>query len=88
MAQDFAVTRRNRPKLWQLCHEVDRIVTAAGGRFYFAKDATLEPESVLAAWPKENLLQFAALRQELDPGGLLATDLYERAVAPALRKLV
>ncbi len=88
MAQDFAVTKRNRQKLWQLCHEVDGIVTAAGGRFYFAKDATLEPESVLAAWPKENLMQFAALREELDPGGLLATDLYERAVAPALRKLV
>ncbi len=87
MAQDFAVTARNRQKLWQLCHEVDAIVTAAGGRFYFAKDATLQPDTVLAAWPKENLLQFAKLRQELDPEGLLATDLYDRAVAPALRKL-
>ena len=87
MAQDFAVTAGNRDRLWQMCHEVDAIVTAAGGRFYFAKDATLRPESVLAAWPKANLQQFAALRRELDPQGLLATDLYERAVAPALEKL-
>ncbi len=87
MAQDFAVTKRNRHKLWQMCHEVDAIVTAAGGRFYFAKDATLQPDSVLAAWPHENLRAFAALRQQLDPEGILATDLYDRAVLPALQKL-
>ncbi len=87
MAQDFAVTKGNRQKLWDMCHEVDALVTAAGGRFYFAKDATLQPETVLAAWPAENLRQFAELRAQLDPEGLLATDLYERAVAPALQKL-
>jgi decaprenylphospho-beta-D-ribofuranose 2-oxidase len=87
MAQDFPVTKSNRAKLWQMCHEVDKLVASVGGRFYFAKDATLEPETVLAAWPKENLLRFAELRRELDPEGLLATDLYERAVAPALQKL-
>ena len=87
MAQDFAVTKSNRAKLWQMCHEVDALVAGVGGRFYFAKDATLEPTTVLAAWPKENLLRFAALRRELDPEGLLATDLFERAVAPALAQL-
>lgn len=67
-----------------MCHEIDEIVTAAGGRFYFAKDATLRPESFVAAMPIENILKFAKLRRELDPDGLLATDLYDRTVAPAL----
>jgi len=84
LAQDFRVTAGNRAKLWAMCHEIDQIVTAAGGRFYFAKDATLRPESFVAAMPIENILKFAQLRQELDPDGLLATDLYDRTVAPAL----
>lgn len=87
LALDFPVTRANRAALWQMCHEVDALVTAAGGRFYFAKDATLEPATVLQAWPAANLKQFAALRAELDPDGVLATDLYDRAVAPALATL-
>lgn len=87
LAQDFAVTTHNRQKLWEMCHEIERLVTQAGGRFYFAKDATVEPESVLKAWPRENLLKFAELRRELDPESLLETDLYVRAVKPALEML-
>ncbi len=85
LAQDFKVTAANRAKLWAMCHDIDQIVTAAGGRFYFAKDATLRPESFVAAMPLENIQKFAELRHALDPDGLLATDLYDRTVAPALR---
>ncbi len=84
LALDFPVTPGNRARLWDMCHEIERLVVQAGGRFYFAKDATLQPETVAAMFPPEALQQFARLRQTLDPDGLLATDLYERAVAPAL----
>lgn len=87
LAQDFAVTSSNRAKLWAMCHEIERVVLEAGGRFYFAKDLTVEPESVLRAWPADNLERFSNLRAELDPEGLLSTDLYERAVKPALDQL-
>lgn len=87
LAQDFPVTAHNRQQLWDLCAEIDALVLAAGGRFYFAKDATVKPDTVLASWPAENLREFARLRKHMDPQGVLATDLYERAVAPALAKL-
>jgi len=84
LALDFPVTNANRAKLWAMCHAIDDLVVAAGGRFYFAKDATVRPESVAAAWPSATLQAFADLRQQLDPQGLFATDLYARTVAPAL----
>ena len=87
LAQDFPVTPRNRERLWALCAEIDAIVVAAGGRFYFAKDSTLKPDTVLAGWPSENLREFMRLRRQLDPESVLSTDLFERAVAPALAKL-
>jgi FAD/FMN-containing dehydrogenase len=87
LAMDFPVTTRNRAALWAMCHELDALVVAAGGRFYFAKDATVEPASVAAAFAPAALATFARLRRELDPDGLLATDLYERAIAPALLQL-
>lgn len=87
LAQDFPVTPGNRARLWALAAEIEALVVKAGGRFYFAKDATLKPETVLASWPAENLRTFARLRKQLDPGGVLSTDLYQRAVEPALRSL-
>lgn len=84
LAQDFAVTPHNRQQLWDLCHQMDQLVTAAGGRFYFAKDATLQPQTVRAALGDEALAQFAQLRAQYDPTGILATDLYDRALGPAL----
>ena len=84
LALDFPVTARNRRALWSLCHEIEQLVVDAGGRFYFAKDATLEPATVRRMFPADALTTFARWRRELDPEGLLATDLYDRAVAPAL----
>jgi FAD/FMN-containing dehydrogenase len=87
LALDFRVTPKRRERLWDLCHAIDALLADAGGRCYFAKDATIEPASVIKLLPRENLRQFATLRARLDPGGLLRTDLYERALAPALRLL-
>lgn len=87
LAQDFPVTPWIGARLWALAAEIEALVVQAGGRFYFAKDAMLKPETVLASWPAENLRAFARLRKQLDPGGVLSTDLYQRAVEPALRSL-
>jgi FAD/FMN-containing dehydrogenase len=51
LALDFPVTEENRSRLWDLCHEMDEFVLAAGGRFYFAKDLTATPEALERAYP-------------------------------------
>ncbi|MBM4342099.1 MAG: FAD-binding oxidoreductase [Deltaproteobacteria bacterium] len=84
LAQDFAVTTANRAALWQLCHDMDDLVAAAGGRVYFAKDATVRPESVLAMFGPDRLLQWATWQQHCDPAGVLQSAQWRRAVAPAV----
>ncbi len=77
-AMDFKVTAQNRGQLWDLCHRMDEVVLEAGGRFYFAKDATLESENAHRIWPAEDLQKFARLKQDLDPQALLQTNLSRR----------
>lgn len=81
MALDFAVTKRNRDRLWALCHEMDEMVLAAGGRFYFAKDSTMRPGTAQRYLPEENLRKFETLKHQCDPEGLLSTNLYRRIFA-------
>ena len=76
LALDFPVTARNRERLWALCREMDEIVLAAGGRFYFAKDLTATPDALARAYP--NLERFRAIRREVDPRGVLTSDLAQR----------
>lgn len=77
-AMDFKVTTQNRERLWDLCHRMDEVVLEAGGRFYFAKDATLETENAHRIWPAEDLARFRRLKQDLDPLGLLQSNLSRR----------
>ncbi|HYC79062.1 MAG TPA: FAD-binding oxidoreductase [Planctomycetota bacterium] len=90
MAMDFRVTASNRGRLWTLCRGFDDVVASAGGRFYFAKDATLTRASFARSVPPAELAAFAALKAELDPDNLLQTDLSRRvfafAAAPAGRR--
>jgi FAD/FMN-containing dehydrogenase len=72
-AMDFPVTAENRERLWALCHDMDEVVLAAGGRFYFAKDLTATPAALRRAYP--NLDAFLAIKRRLDPCGLLTSDL-------------
>ncbi len=46
LALDYRVTASNRERVWQLCRQMDDVVLAGQGRFYFAKDATLQPGNV------------------------------------------
>ena len=78
LAMDFKITKGNREKVWNLASELDRIVVAAGGRFYFAKDSTLSPHNLEAYRSEERVKKFLALKKECDPNNLLQTDLYRR----------
>ena len=78
MAMDFRVTERNRDQLVRLTRELDEIVLAANGRFYFAKDSTLRPQVVSAYLGPETITKFHAIKQRCDPDTLLQTNLWRR----------
>ncbi|MFO0829114.1 MAG: FAD-binding oxidoreductase [Phycisphaerales bacterium] len=78
LAMDFRVTDARRERLWALCREFDGIVTSAGGRIYFAKDATASPETIRAAWGDAELATFRELRRSVDPDRVLRSDLGAR----------
>lgn len=78
MAMDFLVTDGRKPELVRLARELDAIVLAANGRFYFAKDSTLRPEVVQAYLGKAAIDKFVALKQRCDPDEVLQTDLWRR----------
>ena len=78
LAMDFRVTQDNRQRLTWLAREMDEIVLAAGGRFYFAKDSTLRPEVARAYLGNETIARFRELKRRCDPDGLLQTDLWRR----------
>lgn len=84
LALDFPVTRRNCERLWQLTADLTRLTLQAGGRFYFAKDSTLDPQSVAAFLGPETIERFRALKCACDPEHLLQTDLSRRLFGPLL----
>jgi decaprenylphospho-beta-D-ribofuranose 2-oxidase len=81
LALDFPVGR-SRDDLWRLTGELTEQVVAAGGRFYFAKDAVLKPADVERSYGRERLDRFLAIKDRLDPDGTLTSDLWRR-ITPA-----
>jgi decaprenylphospho-beta-D-ribofuranose 2-oxidase len=88
LAMDFRVTERNRQRLWQMCEELDEVVLAAGGRFYFAKDATLRADRVPQFLGEDTVAEFGRLKARCDPEGLLQSDLARRLFAPERARIV
>lgn len=80
VAMDFRVTQRKRPRLAELMREMEARVLEAEGRFYFAKDSALRPETAKAYLGEGVLQEFAALKQRCDPLGILQTNLARRAL--------
>ena len=80
LAMDFAVSpsEPKREALWKLCQEMAEVVLAAGGRFYYAKDAVLQASSFARIHGDAVVAQFRALKRRLDPQRLLQTDLSRR----------
>ncbi|MEZ0324641.1 MAG: FAD-dependent oxidoreductase [Fimbriimonas sp.] len=77
LALDFKVTDKNWPRIEKLCHQMNDVVLAAGGRFYFAKDSTMRPSDA-RAYLGDSLNRFQELKKHLDPEGLLTSKLAER----------
>jgi decaprenylphospho-beta-D-ribofuranose 2-oxidase len=83
LALDFPVPGR-RAELQTLANDFNRMVLEAGGRFYFAKDSTLNPHAVARFLGEETLARFRALKERCDPQGVLQTELYRRLFVPLL----
>jgi len=82
LALDFRRTRDNHDSLTRLFAEMDRDVIAAGGRFYFAKDSHLHPSRLVPFFAEPRVQRFLEIKREVDPGGLLQTDLWRRIFRP------
>ncbi len=78
LALDFPVTDANRTRLWELAARMDEIGLGAGGRFYFAKDSTLDSRSARKYLGDDALNRFFALKRRCDPENLLQTELARR----------
>jgi decaprenylphospho-beta-D-ribofuranose 2-oxidase len=73
LALDFPA---RTPGLAPLMDQLDRLVVAAGGRVYLAKDSRVPAEVLEQMYPR--LAEFRQLRAELDPKSVLASDLSRR----------
>ena len=62
--------------LGEALDDLDDAVVAAGGRLYLAKDSRATPATIAAGYPDLDL--FRALRSEIDPRGVLVSDLSRR----------
>jgi decaprenylphospho-beta-D-ribofuranose 2-oxidase len=78
LAMDFLVSDRNRSRLSRLTSDLNKIVLQAGGRFYFAKDSTLNPDEIMQYLGEKTVSDFRKLKARVDPDGLLQSDLYRR----------
>jgi len=82
LALDFRITPSNRESFLRTAESLTALVLERGGRFYFAKDAVIGPGATRTMFPAEALERFRALKRDLDPDGLLETDLSRRVLGP------
>jgi decaprenylphospho-beta-D-ribofuranose 2-oxidase len=64
------------PSLARLLDEIDVVVAEAAGRVYLAKDSRLRPELLPTMYPR--LAEWQAVRNRVDPDGVLVSDLGRR----------
>jgi hypothetical protein len=81
LAMDFPAKESHRLGLQKLADDMNEIVLSAGGRFYFAKDSTLNANVVKRYLGEDTLDRFRKLKARCDPDGLLETELYRRLLS-------
>lgn len=81
LAMDFPAKEGNRIDLQKLADDMNEIVLSAGGRFYFAKDSTLNAKVVKRYLGEDTMDRFRKLKARCDPDGLLETELYRRLLS-------
>lgn len=80
LALDFRVPS-NPARLVALAAELDAIVLANGGRFYFAKDGLLTADRAKQFLGAATLAKLKTLKQQTDPSNILQHDLFRRVLA-------
>ncbi len=78
LALDFRITPGNRSEIFDLAHRMNEVVLEAGGRFYFAKDSTLQAPAVRRFLGDDAVDRFLRLKSECDPESMLETNLFRR----------
>lgn len=78
LALDFKLTKSNNSKIQELTKELNKIVIEAKGKFYFAKDSTLNKEDVKSFLEMNKIQEFTFIKNKYDPKGILQTDLSKR----------
>ncbi len=82
LALDFPVRQAHMARLASMLDYFHHLVLQAGGRFYFAKDASVTPQVALAFLGEEAVRRFFALKDRFDPAGVLQSALYRRVFMP------
>jgi FAD/FMN-containing dehydrogenase len=78
IAMDYRVTRRNRAAMAELLGELEQCALQHGGRFYLAKDSSLQAQTAREYLGDKALSQFEALKLRCDPEQVLSTNLLRR----------
>lgn len=81
LALDIPITSRNKARLEKLTTELTRIVLAANGRFYMAKDSVLDQASARTYLGADSIARFTELKRRCDPQNILQTDMANRLFA-------
>lgn len=84
LALDFPVRAGEESQVLALLRGLNDLLVEAGGACYFAKDSTATAAQVRQMFGDERLGAFRALKEQYDPDALLCTDLYRRAIVPAI----
>jgi decaprenylphospho-beta-D-ribofuranose 2-oxidase len=84
LALDYHALPENQDRLSAMLSAFTHdLVLPAGGRFYPAKDNTLDHESFVRSISPEAMTRYLALKRRLDPDEVLQSDLYRRVFRPS-----